>query len=53
MEFSYLEIHHYQYQSNDKDKLFFYNRNDKKVMQIENLNRADARWIANEVLSML
>lgn len=53
MEFSYLEIHHYQYQSNDKDELTFYDRHDKKIMQIANLNRADARWIANEALTML
>ena len=53
MEFSYLEINHYQYQSNDKDELTFYDRHDKKIMHINNLNRADARWIANEALTML
>lgn len=54
MEFSYLEIHHYRYQSNaNKDELTFYDRHDRKIMTIKNLNRADARWIANEVLTML
>ncbi len=53
LEFSYLEINHYQYKSNDKDELTFYDRHDKKIMQIPNLNRADARWIANEALTML
>ena len=53
MEFSYLEIHHYQYQSSNKDELTFYDRNDRKILTIKNLNRAEARWIANEVLTML
>ena len=54
MEFSYLEIHHYPYQPNSaKDELTFYDRNDRKILTIKNLNRADARWIANEVLTML
>ncbi len=54
MEFSYLEIHHYPYQpSANKDELTFYDRNDRKILTIKNLNRADARWIANEVLTML
>ena len=51
MDFSYLEIHHNQ--SPNKDSLVFYDRHDKKVLQIADLNRADARWIANEVLTML
>lgn len=51
MDFSYLEIHHDQ--SPNKDSLVFYDRHDKKVLQISNLNSADARWIANEVLTML
>lgn len=54
MDFSYLEIHHYKYQSSaNKDELTFYDRNDRKILIIKNLNRADARWIANEVLTML
>ncbi|MBQ2621535.1 MAG: hypothetical protein IJF84_09395 [Thermoguttaceae bacterium] len=54
MDFSYLEIHHYQYQPRaNKDELTFYDRNDKKILTIKNLNRAEARWIANEVLTML
>ena len=53
MEFSYLEIHHSQYQSSNKDELTFYDRNNRKIFKIKNLNRADARWIANEVLTML
>lgn len=54
MDFSYLEIHHYQYQPRaNKDELTFYDRNDKKILKIKDLNRADARWIANEVLTML
>ncbi|MBQ3349717.1 MAG: hypothetical protein IJG38_04910 [Thermoguttaceae bacterium] len=53
MEFSYLEIHHSQYQSSDNDELTFHDRNDRKIFKIKNLNRADARWIANEVLTML
>ena len=54
MEFSYLEIHHYKYQPNaNKDELTFYDRNDRKILTIKSLNRAEARWIANEVLTML
>ena len=54
MEFSYLEIHHYKYQPNaNKDELTFYDRNDRKILTIKNLSRAEARWIANEVLTML
>ena len=54
MDFSYLEIHHYKYQPNaNKDELTFYDRNDRKILTIKNLNRAEARWIANEVLTML
>ena len=51
MDFFYLEIRHDK--SLNKDKLIFYDRNDRKIMQMTNLNRADARWIANEILTVM